>query len=264
MINKNIIKLKKILLAGSDEGWNIKELDIDSFKKYITTDFSDSWNQYIKGNSIYRGERNLSYDISYVIPGNRFSQNTSNHYTELFSEILPSWKDFPKRNHSVICTTDYKQADSYGDLYGDSYVILSKNGTKIGICSEHDIWISFPLFNNEIGIKYADLIFFTRTIDVIMDILYNEKVDLKFLLENFKNHEKIDIFDSKQLSSLQDTYKILYKNKDNLFAFINNIFDPYKNGFKLSTINNKLPKEREVWFDNDYIAIKYDVIDNVE
>jgi hypothetical protein len=258
MINKNLIELKKILLAGSDEGWNVKELDIDAFKKYINTDFSDSWNQYLKGNSIYRGERNIIDNISYVIPGNRYSQNTFNCYNELFSEILPSWKDFPKRNHSVICST----SNDRSGVYGNVFVILPKNGTSIGVCSKHDIWISFPLFDKKIKdiVKLND---FAETIMIIMYALYNKKVDLKFLLEDFKNHEKIDIINFSEKYTVINFYELLYKNRNNLFNFLNNIFDPYKNGFKLLTINDTLPENREVWFDNHYIAIKYDIIDDV-
>jgi hypothetical protein len=264
MINKNIIKLKRILLAESEEGWNIRKLDVDTFKKYITTDFSESWNQYLKGNIIYRGERNIENNISYVIPGSRYSQNTSNHYTELFSEILPSWKDFPKRNHSVICTTDYNKSNNYG---GKVYVILPKNGTKIGVCSESDIWYSFPLFNNEIHSDDMNLSFFAHTISCIVDKLYGFGKDIfmesfmKFFLEDFKNHKKIDI--TSRISLVTDCYELLYENKDNLFEFFNYVFDPYKNGFKLLTINDELPGNKEVWFDNNYIAIKENIMNKI-
>jgi hypothetical protein len=258
MLNKNLINLKKILLSESREGWNIKELDINTFKKYIITDFSESWNQYLKGTIIYRGERTIENNISYVIPGTRYSENTSNHYTELFSEILPSWDDFPKRNHSVICSTDSDKASDYGE----TFIILPKNGTKIGVCLLGDIWDSFPLLESKIN-HDMNLSFFTNTIDIIMKILYGKDVGIgmKFFLEDFKNHEKIN--NISKIYLVVKCYELLYKNRNNLFEFLDIIFDPYKNGFKLLAINDTLPKDREVWFDNHYIAIKYDIIDDI-
>ena len=71
-------------------------------------------------------------NLSILTPGERVSQNTNNIYTTLFSDILPSWKDYPPRNKSFICTSDYSTALAFGQPY--SYVVLPKNGTNIGIC----------------------------------------------------------------------------------------------------------------------------------
>jgi hypothetical protein len=271
MINKNLMELKKILLSGSKEGWNLRELDIDTFKKYINTDFSDSWNQYIKGNFIYRGERDITSNINYIIPGKRYSQNTSNYYTELFSNILPSWKDFPKRNHSIICSTDYNKAvlyfDNSADFIGCVLVILPKNGTKIGVCPKDDIWFSFQDTFKSLFEKYKYQwedefnlgTLFNQAISRIA-LAHNYDYDIYDVLSNFGNAEEIN---RSYTSSKGNLYMILFENRKNITKFLDTIFNPNKNGFKLLTINNKILRNKEIWFDNDCIAIEYRYLKNI-
>ena len=67
---------------------------------------------------LYRGIKSRT-DVLYgdSSENERKSANTTNHYTILFSEILPSWRSYPRRDRSWICTSDEYNAASYGSLY---------------------------------------------------------------------------------------------------------------------------------------------------
>ena len=55
---------------------------------------------------IYRGAKKYDDSSEFLgllyTPGKRISENTSNVYTKLLSDIFKSWQKFPKRNKSVI------------------------------------------------------------------------------------------------------------------------------------------------------------------
>ena len=57
-----------------------------------------------------RGERQYAHTVG-----------KTNHYTELMSVHLPAWKNWPKRNKAIICTTDFDKAEEYAPI--PSYVI---------------------------------------------------------------------------------------------------------------------------------------------
>jgi hypothetical protein len=244
-------KLKRILLA-SGEGWKGGLITIDDLKEYINNDFSEAYKQFLNDNIIYRGDKN-NFDIQYIIPGNRQSQNTLNYYTELFSNILESWKDFPKRNHSIICTNDYNKSTDYG---GYSYIVFPKNGTKLGICPADDIWYSFNKFFEKISDSYFYLDDFNKVIYTILNAYDFDNIE-EFIY-NFKDITKEtfikDLFSTEEDINL---YNLFYRHKNNLYKFLNTIFDPYVNDFGLIDIDDLIdvPDSREIWFDGDCIFI---------
>lgn len=81
---------------------------------YYTRNVLNS-NEPINYKLIWRGDPAIDRDF-YLFKGKnviRSSANTSNHYTVLFSELLPSWKNIPKRNRSLICSTSADDAFAY-------------------------------------------------------------------------------------------------------------------------------------------------------
>ena len=92
---------------------------------------------------IYRG---CSYYGQYFmrIPDYRVSANTSNIYTFYTSNLLPSWKDKPKRNKSFICSLSRLYAENFGE---ELYAVFPHNDAKIGICPNDDLWDSFNITN---------------------------------------------------------------------------------------------------------------------
>lgn len=90
--------------------------------------------------SIYRGMRkNFGYGI--IDPKSspeRRSSNTSNH-TTLLMDNLPSWKGYPKRSQSIICSTQLSYARSYGYVY----YIYPSDACKFGVVDSGDVWGGF-------------------------------------------------------------------------------------------------------------------------
>jgi hypothetical protein len=256
-----LISSLKILTCSAVTPWTNRTIGIDEFKKYINTDFSEAYQQYLNGNIIYRGDKNINMQDGiavYIVPGIRKSQNTTNYYTELFSNILPSWKEYPKRDHSIICTSNKKVAAGFGE--GNSYIIFLKNGTKLGICPYSDIWCSFmKIFKNLIDYKLT-----LKTFNEVMEkiIKSTKYTDFKTLLDNFKNiniddikYFKVDEYD--QYGEAQNKLiNILYKHKDNIIEFLDTLLNPKTNGFELTNIDQyKKLNNREIWFDAECIFI---------
>jgi hypothetical protein len=68
----------------------------------------------------------------------RRSANTHNTYT-MYMDNSPIWSDFPKRSHSMICSSGY-----YAEDFGNLYAVFPYDNTPIGICPDFDLWESFP------------------------------------------------------------------------------------------------------------------------
>lgn len=93
---------------------------------------------------LYRWFETSKYDTNdfFIIDakkGKRSSKNTTNYYTVILDNIfdtVPSYKYFPKRSESIICTTSTKTASHYGT----PYVILPFEETILGSVTEDDIW----------------------------------------------------------------------------------------------------------------------------
>ena len=65
---------------------------------------------------------------------------TENYITLLIDYILPSWKNYPKRSKSLVCSSSKSISWGYGNK---AYVVFPYNNAKIGVCSEVDLWESF-------------------------------------------------------------------------------------------------------------------------
>lgn len=125
--------------------FNKSNFDIENLRQY-----SDQITAYYKGkNAIYRGMKNIG-DVA-VADGNKIKRQSAyaqnNLYTMLMSEILPSWREYPKRSNSFICTNSTKYSNYYGT---DRYHIIPLENQKIAVCSDSDIWGAFPNIQREI------------------------------------------------------------------------------------------------------------------
>lgn len=96
--------------------------------------------------TMFRGNRNVGLYVERE-PSLRFSSSgIPNIYTRLLSGILPSWRKYPHRNKSFICSLATWVVSSYthGDDKGSGvYWVLPENNAKIGVCPTRDIWSSF-------------------------------------------------------------------------------------------------------------------------
>ena len=254
-------------------------------------EYSQALKAFREGRVIYRGDRRHEDILAAVVtPGIRISQNTSNIYTRLVSDVFISWQDFPKRNRSTICTTNIKKAKRYS--YDTPFIIFPQNDTKIAICSKSDFWISFP-FMEEITyidqldefnlsvinacknifaghqsisniLKTINTTFTTGSTNDIKKLFYSLE---QICIENMKNHEIsdkfVDIIDGNRI--LSHWYWDYYtENATSLLDFIEYIMLPKKNKFRMISVD-KIPKKanKEVWFEGQYLMIREDVANEI-
>lgn len=234
-----------------------KEIDhnilIDLLKKKCKNNLKSLINGKV---TIYRGDDNFRKvgDIVLISPGDRISANTSNEYTILFSDVLSSWKKYPKRNHSIICSTDYK----YADTYGTSYIIIPFDNTNVGICPSYDFWESFNNAFREILDFKSDSFLLTTLNDFLSYIKFENNINIlekKFseIYSKYKNSNYYGIF-------MLDKLKSAFYDKS-IYDVLNKYFSPEYNGFILKSNLLGLPEKREIWFDNQAIALHSEYFD---
>ncbi len=157
---------------------------------------------------------------------------------------LPSWKMYPKRSESVVCSTSI---DGIYGRAGGMYYVWPKKGSTIGVCPERDIWFSFDLG------EYPNLDAFTeRMYDYFRDI------DLNTALQSTKKsnvtYEMLLKFDvMKKDTKIDDDY--WQDNEKLITGYFNRALSPEHNGFKLvkagDTFNSGGYEGREVWTDGE-------------
>jgi len=272
----NILKQLDGITEAVDKKKSIEfdELNLSKLKQLLSTNYSDAYDGFKKGYRIYRGCRTSYGSIAILKPGKRKSENTYNYYTILMSEVFDSWKQFPKRNSSFICSSSFSYADSYAGN-GLIYYVFPENGANIGICPDTDIWDSFSLilglpmiyslsdFNREI----CNPIFGTDTISpsnmkkILKSFKMNDEESisrLKTIFESFESYPYTDIFvEISQKNNLSTLYEV--------FEYL---FDPNRNYFLNTTIDkyniNSRNTEAEVWTDANCIFIQDHVLNMLE
>ena len=204
-----------------------------------------------------------------------------NYYTVLF-DGLPSWKGWPKRSNSVICSTYTESAKAYSDLSLPSgsrhagrtvyYHVFPIGNPIIGICPSSDLWHSFADFNSiadfnksiEVWAKYLDV--------TVRDTSYENFItDLDKLI----NESIEQRFDPRSLKSGNSQYPVLeFMNEKTLDLFaamietgrpvqvLNEAFNPVSNGFTKTRLSNLGdPHDKEVWFSSPCYLIRFDVFE---
>jgi hypothetical protein len=195
-------KINTLLSAAKTKSTKRLIIDMDELINLVKpgSDYSEAYDKAKRRDFIYRGAN--QYGDNYLAveytPGKRISENTSNIYTKLLSDIFPSWKKFPKRNRSTVATFSYDKATSYG---GTIYIVLPKNGTEIAICPTNDFWLGFtdylPKTIYDLGRFNYYLAFLMGTICKFSGTSFIEKTDVEeiFLNSNVKVKELFKKFD---------------------------------------------------------------------
>ncbi len=201
---------------------------------------------------IYRG---LSSNNNYIYidptKSVRKSRNTQNYYTILFDEILPSWKNYPKRSKSIICATNERVARSYGSLYK----VYPFNGNKIGKAPRTDIWLSFYSSFDD------DLTSFNLSLREISSYFYIELLDTKQSIISFAKeldeikHKYKDLHKDEKLLNKFSQYHLIMdylQSKKSFINFIDDLLSAEKNGFSHYTTSNlKLNPNKEMWIEGE-------------
>jgi hypothetical protein len=224
-------------------------IDFDKGIELINKECKNALVAYRSGHMFYRG--NDSDALMLLVQPSKFvrvSANTMNLYTIIIDNSR-LWDDYPKRGKSIICSTSYSTANSYSDNV--PYIVFPKDGYKIGICPESDIWQSFK----NIGPLYlfnADFADFVKSLGVKF-----RSDDLKTSLDLRKLCNELDEI----ISKMDDKIKVisfLRNYSGNLMKSLENMFDPKRNDFKVVNDIRELPKgNNEVWTDSDCYLVNH-------
>jgi hypothetical protein len=188
----------------------------------------------------------------------RPSANTSNYFTLLCSYLLPSWKGWPQRSKSFICTTNESTASNYGLPYR----VYPKGDPLIAFCPANDFWESFETHAE----KWLD---FNGVDDLNgkLKSLFNV-ADRAAMSGHLHRFDKAWNY-ARQTQSIPETPvfdRIVYSGlfhepfNENLIshfpsftALLSHFFDPLENGFKTAKLSQlgHIATDNEVWFSGE-------------
>ena len=270
-----------------------KKIPPNKVKSWLSKNHMVAMKQLIKGNSIYRGLRHTNSKFIYIKPSQveRSSKNTKNVYTALI-DILPSWQDWPKRSRSVICSDNTEYAKGYigpSEIYsfskiklGALYVVLPKDGSKIAVCPQEDIWDSFDVIKERWRSDNMDE--FNHSFDGIFQEsykwatgdYYNEKIgelngeSMDFFLHHIEGvitpvslRRVRDFVNSMYRDIIEDMVEYKFGAKKSWIEYFDGLMNPKNNQFRLHTIESYNPNQinsdtdmHEVWTDSDCLFIR--------
>lgn len=190
---------------------------------YFSLDIADAPN-----NLLYRASSDKHMASFLFTPGERVSQGTQNIYNRLISDILPSWKDIPKRSNSVVCANDYSVAEDYIEYStresGIIYVVIPPNNAKLVVSPKDDVWYAFRYIKAKTGVPS-------------LKAFNNSILEFLAFIDNFINNEDAvqSIKEkSSDISELMERVKMmLYINRDKYeHMFLNGDRSTILNAFK--------------------------------
>jgi len=226
---------------------------------------SNALNGYIKGTSrIFRGNSYLGkYYYMWEAGSERTSPYADNNIYNLLLSNLPSWKKYPKRNLSLVGTTDADSASHYGL---DIFVVLPIDNAKIGVCPDYDIWDSFVgsyagglnSFNGQLARAIEKLT--GAVIRVGEPKTYNVLLNHLNEIDNWKKRKPSRGIMKKEASEFLPyilAEKYINNPKIKLIDIIETILDPEDNGFKLMKSGSRFTSgtAKEVWTQDKCVLI---------
>lgn len=231
-------------------------MSLDELVEY-NPEFSDAYEIYKKGYAFYRGIEKKRKNCFIELAAPRTSITGNNIANVLVSGVLPSWNKYPKRTNCIMGSTEKAVAKAYGT----AYVMLPKNGAKIGICPTYNFQQSFKIFtvyelnnglktifdyiNKDTCYEYITVDEIKTLFDSLSDVIHNKK-----FTEYIKNSNN---YDAKLLLIAINKYLNEHDNSS-ILDCVDFLLNPNKNKFKLlSDINeleNKQYKDSEIWIDD--------------
>lgn len=194
------------------------------------------------------------YDSSTV---ERTSANTNNFYTLFMSKYSPEWAKLPPRNKSVICSSSYEMARGYGT----PFQIFPFNGTKIGVCPEDDLWMSF----GKSGIK--DLSDFNDQMAVLMTRIFANRDTFSYfdvkkinvvIANNIEQFLKMTI-DSETMPKMPQWFTPFIGKT--VGEAVNALLSPkYFKLLNTRSYFSEIIENKEVWFSGKCIIVRQDLI----
>lgn len=255
------------------EGTEQLNIDPDKLVSFIAKNCPVAYKRAKQGYHIFRGIPFLDYDVIQVTPKvNRVSPHATNNLYNILLSNLSNWKVFPKRNQSVICTTSMTVARHYGT----PTMVFPKNNPRIGVCSESDLWTSFPHMSQILDISSLDT--FATTLETLIEELLDTNVDdenYTEVLKDFKDLERLWKEDSDTMIAKFDSTKnkvfewppehrclenlfdyIFKENNGNVRKAIAHLLDPKLNKFRCMSLSKfNAVGDQEVWFSDSCLLV---------
>ncbi len=129
------MRLKSYLLTEAGRTKNLSQKNTEVILKKQCKAALESFK---KDDIIFRGIYDHSFTYGIVKPSKhtRTSANTENYYT-LLTANSKQWKNYPRRDQSIICSTDIRGAASFGD----TFYVFPFNGSRIGFTPDLDFLV---------------------------------------------------------------------------------------------------------------------------
>lgn len=231
------------------EGGRSTKIDDSKIGSLLTGAFSQAYKQFEGGNIIYRHRDGADGETVITKPGKKGTEKRrsayaySNHYTLLLNN-LPSWSKMPQRE--IICTFNYHEMVNRSSHNMDEcYFVFPRNGAKIGICPEDDIFRSF----SKTGLRSMN------DFDAFFDLRGISDDSWFSFVKDIKKTEN----DEDLMEQFLNTYPVKRMKSDGMIEYLNKLLDPKRNGFKLQDVSSfKADGRSECWTDSPCLMINYD------
>ena len=273
-------------LKSINESLNTTTLTKDEVIEILMTKckkFLNWGKEYTEDCLIYRKDENRG-DFLLVNPKissqDRIAPYAFKNYHNLLISNLESWKDWPRRNKSLICASSYRALSHGGGfIKGPSvdYVIIPFDDTMVATGDRGDFWNCFSNLPKDEDFTEEDLD--RPSIAYYMTLLVNELDrnvkpslntnwnELKSFLEGSEASEHII---SKYFTT---DYEVLWDDSLNLLENLNILLDPKNNNFKLtdivgvmnmySQLDTNESEALESWFEDESIMIRLDKVTEI-
>ena len=273
-------------LKSINESLNTTTLTKDEVIEILATKckkFLNWGKDYTEGCLIYRKDENRG-DFLLVNPKissqDRIAPYAFKNYHNLLISNLESWKDWPRRNKSLICASSYRALSHGGGfIKGPSvdYVIIPFDDTMVATGDRSDFWNCFSNLPKDEDFFEEDLdrpsiaYYMTslvheldRNVKPSLNTNWNE---LKLFLEGSEASEHII---SKYFTT---DYEVLWNDNLNLLENLNILLDPKSNNFKLTDITGVMnmysqldtneSEALESWFEDESMMIRLDKLTEI-
>jgi hypothetical protein len=262
------------------ENYNL--LEFDELKKEITEKYRDAFNVKLK---LYKGITSVEnelldyyiFDPKTVVRQSKTVKENGNIYNLLLNN-LQNWKTLPKREKSIITSSNLKTANAYGRpskgkglRYGKTYVVIPLLNEPIVISYKSDILFSFQkaLLHFNLKGKNNSLVAFNSFMYEIFKAAGVQEgfdFDWKLFCEHLNKISKSNHLPKAKLSfEASIIYEVLKRNSIAIDEYLNNIFDPRKNEFVVTNyslnLEGKEYYDREVWTESECLLINHEKIE---
>ena len=273
-------------LKSINESLNTTTLTKDEVIEILTTKckkFLNWGKDYTEDCLIYRKDEDRG-DFLLVNPKlssqDRIAPYASKNYHNLLISNLESWKDWPRRNKSLICASSYRALSHGGGFIKApkaNYVIIPFDDTVVATGDRGDFWNCFPnlpkdedfmeedLDRPSIAYYMISLVYeLDRNVKPSLNTNWNE---LKSFLEGSEASEHII---SKYFTTDNE---VLWDDSLNLLENLNILLDPKSNNFKItdivgvmnlySQLDTNESEALESWFEDESIMIRLDKVTEI-